>query len=713
MEPRAKKQKTSSIVHWINLREEPLIYINGKPFVLRDEHASFRNLTTFSGITPDRLEDLEKRLKQDVLAEALEYKGKILLHGEVDAGEIVGVWEAVDESSVQTPREIYESLMAQGYNVAYHRIPITAGEPPEPNDFDALFRVICQANSQQDSFVFNCQMGRSTIGQVIALLVLDWLGKNLLVTTNETNLFSSQYEVVISLLRVIRTALETKRKVDLAVDKAASFINLREIISESNQEAQVESEGAEKKKRLRKSINLLKRYFWLIVFGAYLHETVPDSIREQESFLTWVQCRLEIQTMLKKMEEDHAAALQPIHDIRATMGNALDEEVALALDTRSGEVLAKHTILKSDHFPGCQKLSLKDRIDGAPNFRQVVAKELGSSKKYSIVGVAIPIKSSIRLLLEKMGENRNILWTNMREEPVLYLKGKPFVLRNLRNPLNNIEATGITRERVEMMENRMKQDVLTEIAKNNGLVLLHDEDQSFGLRPYWETLTPEDVQTSLEVFQGEGHGKIQFLRVPITDEQAPIPEVFDIIHERAKLANDNTDLFFNCQMGRGRTTTGMIISSITEITASYLSGKYLLKSNLSHGTHDRSISVTKDQKERYLQGEYKLILSLLRVLKEGKISKAIADESIDKFAHVQNLREAVYDMKIRYEALDQNSPLKNEHYVRAVNYLIRYFYFIVFAAFLLEKPTSSFREWLVQRPEISYLLADAKNDFSN
>jgi len=77
-------------------------------------------------------------------------------------------------------------------------------------------------------------------------------------------------------------------------------------------------------------------------------------------------------------------------------------------------VLAKHTILKSDHFPGCQKLSLKDRIDGAPNFRQVVAKELGSSKKYSIVGVAIPIKSSIRLLLEKMGEKRNILWTNIR-----------------------------------------------------------------------------------------------------------------------------------------------------------------------------------------------------------------------------------------------------------------------------------------------------------
>lgn len=39
--------------------------------------------------------------------------------------------------------------------------------------------------------------------------------------------------------------------------------------------------------------------------------------------------------------------------------------------SRSGQVLLAHTLLKSDHFPGCQNLKLKPLIDGAPNFRYV------------------------------------------------------------------------------------------------------------------------------------------------------------------------------------------------------------------------------------------------------------------------------------------------------------------------------------------------------
>lgn len=38
---------------------------------------------------------------------------------------------------------------------------------------------------------------------------------------------------------------------------------------------------------------------------------------------------------------------------------------------RGGSVLGKKTILKSDHFPGCQNKRLTPQIDGAPNYRQV------------------------------------------------------------------------------------------------------------------------------------------------------------------------------------------------------------------------------------------------------------------------------------------------------------------------------------------------------
>jgi hypothetical protein len=49
---------------------------------------------------------------------------------------------------------------------------------------------------------------------------------------------------------------------------------------------------------------------------------------------------------------------------------AVGEQV---ISSRGGSVLGKKTILKSDHFPGCQNKRLTPHIDGAPNYRQVTA----------------------------------------------------------------------------------------------------------------------------------------------------------------------------------------------------------------------------------------------------------------------------------------------------------------------------------------------------
>lgn len=278
-------------------------------------------------------------------------------------------------ASVLTPREIFDQFVAQGKKLHYFRVPVTAGEPPETADFDAALRIVCQFAGVDDvSFVFNCQMGvgRSTMGEAIALLILDWLKViDLPGITADNVLFKRQYEVVVNLMRVIRNASEAKRKVDVAVDICASFVNLREVIADTLAEAQSESDEGTKKSALRRGTTLLKRYFWLIAFKGYLNDNAPNNLRELETFTSWVQKRLEIQHLLAKIETNHFSALQPIHDLGHTNGNALEEEVAVALNTRAGEVLGKHTFLKSDHFPGCQKMSLTDRIEGAPNFRQI------------------------------------------------------------------------------------------------------------------------------------------------------------------------------------------------------------------------------------------------------------------------------------------------------------------------------------------------------
>jgi len=63
-----------------------------------------------------------------------------------------------------------------------------------------------------------------------------------------------------------------------------------------------------------------------------------------------------------------AAAGMEAGEMEAVRAAAAAEQV---ISSRGGSVLGKKTILKSDHFPGCQNKRLSPQIDGAPNYRQV------------------------------------------------------------------------------------------------------------------------------------------------------------------------------------------------------------------------------------------------------------------------------------------------------------------------------------------------------
>lgn len=70
-------------------------------------------------------------------------------------------------------------------------------------------------------------------------------------------------------------------------------------------------------------------------------------------------------------------------------------------------------------------------------------------------------------------------------------------------------------------------------------------------QPIWEAVKEEDVQTPREVFESirdEGYA-VEYLRIPVTDEQAPIPTVFDMLLNQVSQLDDTTDILFNCQMG--------------------------------------------------------------------------------------------------------------------------------------------------------------------
>lgn len=52
---------------------------------------------------------------------------------------------------------------------------------------------------------------------------------------------------------------------------------------------------------------------------------------------------------------------------------SIPKEPEQVMKLRDGSVLGKKTILKSDHFPGCQNKRMSPQIEGAPNYRQVLS----------------------------------------------------------------------------------------------------------------------------------------------------------------------------------------------------------------------------------------------------------------------------------------------------------------------------------------------------
>lgn len=127
------------------------------------------------------------------------------------------------------------------------------------------------------------------------------------------------------------------------------------------------------------------------------------------------------------------ASLKPSLSKIAESASGRPSDMGTVAGSRKGEVLGSQTVLKSDHCPGCQHPALPERVEGAPNFREIPG--------FPVYGVANPTVDGIRSVIQRIGSSeggRPVFWHNMREEPVIYINGKPFVLREVERPYKNM-----------------------------------------------------------------------------------------------------------------------------------------------------------------------------------------------------------------------------------------------------------------------------------
>jgi len=163
-------------------------------------------------------------------------------------------------------------------------------------------------------------------------------------------------------------------------------------------------------------------------------------------------------------------------------------------------------------------------------------------------------------------------------------------------------------------------------------------------------------------------------------------------------------LVFNCQMGRGRTTTGMVCASI-----------------LMHGARgwtppadaSQTLPAITAEGRNLARGEFKCVLELLNLLEKvstpsetqsklahgfvlkhghaGLHAKILVDQCIDACAHAQNMVEAIVacvTSAAKAEPGTERSPEFWHH--RGTAYLQRYMYLLIFAAYALEEGPSGY-----------------------
>ena len=74
-----------------------------------------------TGVTTQTVEDMEIKLKRDVLRELRKNEGRLLLHDEVEERPgvftILPQWEVVDYDDVLTPRDVFELMAKEGFKV--------------------------------------------------------------------------------------------------------------------------------------------------------------------------------------------------------------------------------------------------------------------------------------------------------------------------------------------------------------------------------------------------------------------------------------------------------------------------------------------------------------------------------------------------------------------------------------------------------------------
>merc|ERR1711899_14982 len=339
-------------------------------------------------------------------------------------------------------------------------------------------------------------------------------------------------------------------------------------------------------------------------------------------------------------------------------------------------------VAMADHFEKIQKLP--DKVDGVPNFRRVPGYKVFCCGQPTQEGFVKAIEKAIG---DKWPKDAPIIWLNMRQEPIVYIDGKPVCA----SPPNKIgeyaELGDVTRASIKADEEAFVKVLKNRAEGNGGKLKVSDVFKKESEIEAKEIVSLHDVIEGLKgTFPGLTHN-----RIPICNSASPLEGDFDTLCGALLGTNINCPVIVNCQVGLSRSTTGCVSACLFrefQLSASFeglietVPGVNLELLRMDKYTMD-------PEKDTLFRGEFEVVKELVAALTDGDGAKRECDKVIDKNGPapkgtgIKQLRENIAESKLSYEIMDDAAQafLKT----KIMDNIQKYFYLICFTGYLRDQ----------------------------
>merc|ERR1712233_293977 len=340
---------------WVNMRQEPNVYINGEPVCARPPN-KIGEYAELGDVNRDKVKDDELEFAKVLENRAADADGK----GKVV--DINKVEKEVELKELTTLSTVIENLKEDFPGLHHMRIPVCNSASPTEADFDILVQTLV-GTTINCPVIISDQVGlsRATTGCVAACVF-----KEFQISASFEGLIETVPGMNLDLLKMDRYKVDMKKDA-LFRGEFEGIKQLRENIAESKLSYEIMDDAAQVFLK-SKIMDNIHKYFYMIAFTGYIREmaamaistatdedkakhglaggkisTPGDRLKLAKTFVAWMEEHAKLRTIV----EEGKGKLQWERDIPASALSNLESLASSDFKANLGKII--HDIYQTAH----------------------------------------------------------------------------------------------------------------------------------------------------------------------------------------------------------------------------------------------------------------------------------------------------------------------------------------------------------------------------